>query len=282
MTRLTSRAWKRNTSRPSASFSTLAPGPSVQLPESAHWLRSTRPARRSPAARRTRRRSRTRSSALARSRGRSRGSPASSSRPAPRSPRRRPRPGAADVVVAGLPKQHLDGHLALLVAALAKVHVSDLPFGVRDVHGRPVVVVEGAPDREVGVERDRIVDSHVIRGPADVVGVPLERELGRVDADDDQALSDVLLVPPADVAERAQPVDARVRPEVDEDDLPAQAFRGQRLGVEPAGRARRSRAGGFRRGAWRRGSRAGVVAAHGYAVGTAARSGVFTAERPCM
>ena len=115
--------------------------------------------------------------------------------------------------------------------------VPDSPFRVRDVHGGPVVVVERVPDREVGVERDRILDAHVLRGPADVVGVVLERELRRVDADDDQALIHVLLVPRADVAERAQPVDARVRPEVDEHDLPAQAVRGERLGVEPAGRA---------------------------------------------
>jgi hypothetical protein len=57
-----------------------------------------------------------------------------------------------------------------------------------------------------------------------------------VDADNDQPLILVLLVPRPEIAERAQPVDARVRPEVDEHDLPAQAFLGQRLRVEPAGR----------------------------------------------
>src|SRR5919204_3740867 len=111
------------------------------------------------------------------------------------------------------------------------------PSAIGDVHGGPVVVREGAPDRVLGVERDRILDALVRSGPADVVGLPLERELGSVDADNDQALIPVLLVPCADVAERAQPVDARVRPEVDQDDLPAQALRSQRLGVEPAGRA---------------------------------------------
>jgi hypothetical protein len=39
-----------------------------------------------------------------------------------------------------------------------------------------------------------------------------------VDADDHESLVAVLLVPGADVAERAEPVDARVRPEVDQDD----------------------------------------------------------------
>ena len=42
MTRLTSRAWKRNARLPPASFSTLAPGPSVQFPDSAHWFSSNR------------------------------------------------------------------------------------------------------------------------------------------------------------------------------------------------------------------------------------------------
>ena len=116
------------------------------------------------------------------------------------------------------------------------MHVPDSSFRVGDVHGRPVVVVEGAPHRVVGVEGDRIVDALVLRGPADVVGVALERELRRVDADNDQALIRVLVVPRADITERAQPVDARIRPEVDEHDLPAQALRGERLGVEPAGR----------------------------------------------
>src|SRR4029453_11045045 len=86
----------------------------------------------------------------------------------------------------------------------------------------------------------------VLRGPADVFGMVLEWELRRVDADDDQALVLVFLVPGADVAERAQPVDAGVGPEVDEDDLPARALRGQGFGVEPAGRpveARQARLG---------------------------------------
>jgi hypothetical protein len=65
----------------------------------------------------------------------------------------------------------------------------------------------------------------------------LERKLRRVHADHDQPLILVLLMPGADVAERAEPVDARVCPEVDEDDLPAQALWRQRLGVEPAGRS---------------------------------------------
>jgi hypothetical protein len=77
------------------------------------------------------------------------------------------------------------------------------------------VVVERAPDAVVAVEGDGVLDPHVFHGPANVVDVSLERELGGVDADNDESLVAVLLVPRADVAERPEPVDARVRPEVD-------------------------------------------------------------------
>jgi hypothetical protein len=237
MTRLTSRAWKRNATRPSASFATLFPGPSVQFPE--RPLVAFQPLRHAELARLV-------------ELGRVGGDEVLPLFVAEvgLGGAQRPPVGlgletfvgdrnqvVGDSVTVGRAQEHLDDHLALLVAALTEVHVPDRPFRVRDVHAGPVVVREGAPDRVLGVERDRILDALVRSGPADVVGVSLERELRRVDADNDQALIPVLLVPRADVAERAQPVDARVRPEVDEHDLPLQALRSQRFGVEPAGRA---------------------------------------------
>src|SRR5262245_49901577 len=59
------------------------------------------------------------------------------------------------------------------------------------------------------------------------------RELGRADADDDEPVVRVLLMPGADVSERPEPVDAGVRPEVGEHDLPLQVLLRQRLRVEP-------------------------------------------------
>jgi hypothetical protein len=90
-------------------------------------------------------------------------------------------------------------------------------------------MILSGPNGVVAVERDQILDAHFLRGLADVVRVPLERKLRRVNADDDQAVAFVLLGPGADVGERAEPVDAGVRPEVDEDDLPTQARGCQRL-----------------------------------------------------
>src|SRR3712207_8613792 len=47
--------------------------------------------------------------------------------------------------------------------------------------------------------------------------------------------SPVLLRPGADVRERAEPVDAGIRAEVDQEDASLEAGRRQRLGVEPLG-----------------------------------------------
>src|SRR6478672_7117999 len=114
--------------------------------------------------------------------------------------------------------------------------VADFPRTVEEVERGPVVVVERAPDREVVVDRDRVVDAHFLRRATNVAQVVLERKLRAVDADHDQALGLVLLGPRADVWKRAQPVDARVCPDVDEDDLAVQTLRREWRRVEPGGR----------------------------------------------
>src|SRR5829696_9163967 len=83
----------------------------------------------------------------------------------------------ADAAAAGLAQQLLQDHLGLLVFALAELVVPNLPLGVDEVEGRPVVVVEGAPDRVVVVDRDRVVDPQVRDGSADIVEVVLDVEL---------------------------------------------------------------------------------------------------------
>jgi hypothetical protein len=122
----------------------------------------------------------------------------------------------------------LDDALAHLVLAFPELVVPDPALRIGEVRGRPVPVGESGPDRVGGVECDRVLDPQRRRGLANVVGIPLEWELRRVDADDDQPVVAVLLAPCAKVAERAEPVDARVRPEVDEHDLPAQVIHPER------------------------------------------------------
>ena len=88
-------------------------------------------------------------------------------------------PGAAR---SGFGQQPLDDHLRLLVFAFAEVVMPDASLDVGEVESGPVVVGERAPDRVFVIERDRVVDRHVLHGPADVPGVVLEGELGGVHA----------------------------------------------------------------------------------------------------
>ena len=124
-----------------------------------------------------------------------------------------------------------------VVVAFAEMVVADVALGIDEIMRRPVLVVEGAPDRIVVVDRDRIVDLEIGDGLAHVVDVLLEGELRRVHADHDQALVLVLLGPGADVGNRAQAVDAGVGPEIDQHDLALEALRRQRRRVQPLDRA---------------------------------------------
>ena len=87
-----------------------------------------------------------------------------------------------------------------------------------EVKGRPVPVAERIPDRIVVVDRDREADPQVIDSATHVVDVPLEVELGSVHADDRQPVARVSLDPGADVGKRAEPVDAGVGQELDQND----------------------------------------------------------------
>ena len=58
-----------------------------------------------------------------------------------------------------------------------------------------------------------------------------------MDADDDEAIVFVLLVPRLDVGQGSKAVDAGVGPEIDENDLAAKRFRSEWRGVDPGGRA---------------------------------------------
>ena len=113
------------------------------------------------------------------------------------------------------------------------------PVAVDQVLRRPVLVRVRPPGREVVVERDRIPHVEPTNGRADVVGHALERELGAVHSDDREARVAIGRVPGLEVGERAQAVDARVRPEVDEHDAPAKVGESERLvasRVDPAPR----------------------------------------------
>jgi hypothetical protein len=119
-------------------------------------------------------------------------------------------------------EQPLDDALRLRVASFSEVLVADEAVRVDEVERRPVVVVEGAPHRVIVVDRHRIVDLALPRRLPHAIDLVLERELRRVDSDHDQPVVSVALRPGADVRLLAQPVDARQRPEVHDDDVAAQ------------------------------------------------------------
>ena len=108
---------------------------------------------------------------------------------------------------------------------------------IDEIERRPGLVPECAPNGVVVVDRDRVVDLHVLHGPANVGDVLFEFELRRMDADHHQSLVLVFLGPGADIRKLAPPVDAGVGPEVDQDDLAAQRLRRQRRRIQPFVRA---------------------------------------------
>ena len=83
-------------------------------------------------------------------------------------------------------EQPLEDTFGLFVAALAEVVIADDAVPVDEVERRPVVVLEGAPDLVVVVDRDRVVDPSLDGRPPDKVDLVLKRELRRVDSNDHQ------------------------------------------------------------------------------------------------
>src|ERR1700716_239864 len=115
--------------------------------------------------------------------------------------------------------------------------MSNTPLRIDEIQRRPILILKGAPYDMVVVDRDRVIDPHVFHGPANVVYVFFECELRCVDADHHQSLILVFLVPGADIGKCAQPVDAGVGPEIDEDDFSPESRRRQGRRIEPLVRA---------------------------------------------
>ena len=129
----------------------------------------------------------------------------------------------------------------LSVIALAKVVIAHAARRIDEVVGGPEPVVECAPDTIVVVHRHGVVDAQVAHRLANICLIFFKRELGGVNAKDDQAAVLVLLVPGLDVGQRTQAVDAGVGPEVDDHHLAAQGFGGERLRIGRVRQIRRVR-----------------------------------------
>jgi hypothetical protein len=76
----------------------------------------------------------------------------------------------------------LDDLFGFSVVALAEEVVANLAFGVDEIVSRPIFIVEGAPDRIIIVDCNRIVDLQLGYGLLDVADILFEGEFRRVDA----------------------------------------------------------------------------------------------------
>ena len=103
------------------------------------------------------------------------------------------------------------------------------PRRIDQVVRGPVVVAIRGPGIEVVVDGDRIVDPQVPRRILHVGDDVLEGELRRGHADHDETVLLVVVVPTLHVGQRPLAVDARVRPEVHQHDLAAQALQAEGL-----------------------------------------------------
>src|SRR5262249_48404830 len=124
------------------------------------------------------------------------------------------------VLASGGLEQELDDGFRVLVVALPESVMAKLAVSVGEVESRPVLVIESAPDPVVAVDRDRIVDPHLLRRSANMLEIAFDLEFGAVHPDHHEPIVSVLLEPAADVGKRAKPVDAGERPELDEHGLP--------------------------------------------------------------
>src|SRR5262249_3438724 len=70
--------------------------------------------------------------------------------------------GAVEIAGSGFGQQRLDDALGFLILAFAELLVADAPLRVDEIERRPVLVVEGAPDRVVVVDHHRIGDPRVL------------------------------------------------------------------------------------------------------------------------
>src|ERR1700730_9126049 len=130
---------------------------------------------------------------------------------------------------------------------LAEMVMADAPFRIDEIGSWPIFVTERLPDRAIIVDGDRIVDFQTSDGLAHIADIPLEREFGRMYADDNETVIPVFLSPGPDIRQRVQAIETIERPEIDQHHLAAQSLRRQRRRIQPFGTAGKARQRAFHR-----------------------------------
>ena len=130
-------------------------------------------------------------------------------------------------------EQSEDRLLGEIVGTLADMSVTDHSPLVNQQQGRPIACIVTVPYCEAVVDGNRVQDAEAFHGILDVGKIPFPKELRRVNADDDEALACVLLVPCLDPRQRPLTIDSPIGPEFQQDHLSPQLFELQRSGVDP-------------------------------------------------
>src|SRR6267143_4420636 len=130
--------------------------------------------------------------------------------------------------VSSLRQQFLNNQFGLFVFALTELMMSNMPLCIDEVEGRPVLVVERTPYPVVTVDRDRVIDPHLLHRLANPLNVFLDSKFRRVHADHHQPSILVPFGPRSNIGKGASPIDTGIGPEVDQDDFSAQSAKGKR------------------------------------------------------
>ena len=130
-------------------------------------------------------------------------------------------------------EQSEDRLLGEIVGTLADMSVSDHSLLVNQQQGRPVVCIVAVPYCEAIVDGNRVQDAEALHSILHFGKIPFPKELRRVNADDDEPLARVLLVPCLDPRQRSLTIDSPIGPEFQQDDLSPQLLELQRSSVDP-------------------------------------------------
>ena len=130
-------------------------------------------------------------------------------------------------------EQSEDRLLGEIVGTLADMSVTDHSPLVNQQQGRPIACIIAVPYCEAIVDGNGEQDAEALHGVLHVGKIPFPKKLRGVNADDDEPLARVLLVPCLDPRQRPLTIDSPIGPEFQQDHLSPQLFELQRSGVDP-------------------------------------------------
>ena len=130
-------------------------------------------------------------------------------------------------------EQSEDRLLGEIVGTLADMSVTDHSPLVNQQQRRPVARLRALPYCEAVVDGNRVQDGEALHVILHVSKILFPKELRGVNADDDEPLARVLLVPCLDPRQRPLTIDSPIGPEFQQDHPSPQFFELQRSGVDP-------------------------------------------------